>query len=130
MANTVPKPDNPFKYVFGVPQSVLDYRPKLPSRNMSIFLSITVGITSAYIYDRRQCSKIQQEYVDQVKFLSQAPLGSTETARRIKVYGARVPEDGTLDRSSKWFKRYMRVSSARQRRVLNRSLVPLPFMRK
>lgn len=45
-----------------------------------------------------------------VRWMSEGKLESGELARRLKVYGARVPEDGELDRSSKWFKRYMRVS--------------------
>jgi import inner membrane translocase subunit TIM54 len=102
--------DNPFKYAFGLPQWVFDYKPKMPSRNMSIFLAVVIGTTSAYLYDRKECKRLQQEYIEKVKFMSLAPLESTELARRIKVYGARVPDDGELDRSSKWFKRYMRVS--------------------
>lgn len=77
---------------------------------MSIFLSVTIGLTSAYLYDRRECARLQKEYVDQVKFLSEAPLETNELARRLKVYAARVPEDGELERSTKWFKKYMRVS--------------------
>jgi hypothetical protein len=94
----------------GIPQAVFDYRPKMPGRKMSIFLTVTIGLTSAYIYDRRECERLQKEYVDKVKWMSEAPLESGESVRKVKVYGARVPEDGELERSSKWFKRYMRVS--------------------
>lgn len=104
------KPDNPFKYATGLPQWVFDYKPKLPSRNMSIFLLVVTSTVSAYVYDRRQCRLLQQEYVDQVKHLSQEKVQPGDRVRRLNVYGARIPEDGELDRSSKWFKRYMRVS--------------------
>lgn len=77
---------------------------------MSIFLTVTIGITSAYLYDRRECKRLKEEYMAKVRWMSEGKLESGELARRLKVYGARVPEDGELDRSSKWFKRYMRVS--------------------
>ena len=114
MPPPLPKPpvkNNPFVYL-GIPQWLFDYRPSVPSRNMSIFLTVTIGLGSAYAYDRRECARLKQQYIDEVKWKSEEPLGTREMARRVKVYGARVPEDGDLERSSKWFKRYMRVSPA------------------
>lgn len=78
---------------------------------MSVFLALTASLTGAYVYDRRECKRIQQEYIDKVRWMREQTLEADQLARRIKVYGARVPEDGELERSSKWFKRYMRVSS-------------------
>ena len=78
---------------------------------MSVFLAVTLGLTGAYYYDRRECERLKNEYMDKVKWMSELPLDSTEMSRKIRVYGARVPEDGELERSSKWFKRYMRVSA-------------------
>lgn len=86
------------------------YRPKMPGPKMTAFLAVTFGLTGAYIYDRRECERLKSEYMDKVRWMSEAPLNSNEMSRKIKVYGARVPEDGELERSSKWFKRYMRVS--------------------
>lgn len=77
---------------------------------MAAFMTVTIGLTGAYVYDRRECERIQKEYIEKVKWMAEAPLDSTEMSRKVKVYGARVPEDGELDRSSRWFKRYMRVS--------------------
>lgn len=94
----------------GIPQAVLDWRPKMPGPKMTVFLAVTAGLTGAYIYDRRECKRIQQDYIDKVRWMREQTLESDELARRIKVYGARVPEDGELERSSKWFKRYMRAS--------------------
>lgn len=77
---------------------------------MTVFLAVTAGLTGAYVYDRSECKRLQQDYIDKVRWMREQTLESDELARRIKVYGARVPEDGELERSSKWFKRYMRVS--------------------
>lgn len=94
----------------GIPQFVLDWRPSRPGPKMSAFLAVTTVMVGAYAYDRKECSRLQQEYIEQVKFLSEAKLDATELARVVKVYGARVPEDGDEQRSTVWFKRYMRVS--------------------
>ncbi|KDE08048.1 hypothetical protein MVLG_01749 [Microbotryum lychnidis-dioicae p1A1 Lamole] len=103
----VKRPTNPFVYL-GIPQAVFDWRPKRPGPKMSVFLLTTVTLTGAYIYDRRECKRIQQEYIDKVKWMSEETMGSEQNARKLKVYGARVPDDGELERSTKWFKRYMR----------------------
>ena len=77
---------------------------------MSAFLAVTTALTGAYVYDRRECSRLQKEYIDQVRFMSEGKLDADELARVVKVYGARVPEEGDEQRSTMWFKRYMRVS--------------------
>ena len=110
LPRAIPVADNPFKYAFGLPQWVLDYRPKVPSRNMSIFLALTSSILSSYIYDRRECERLQKEYLDKVRWMSESDMDTSDLARRIKVYGARVPEDGELERSSRWFKKYVKVN--------------------
>ncbi|KAK4058701.1 mitochondrial import inner membrane translocase subunit tim54 [Microbotryomycetes sp. JL221] len=98
---------NPFVYL-GIPQFVFDWRPKMPGPKMSVFLAMTFSLTGAYVYDRRQVKRIQQEYKDRVKWMSEETLETNELPRRVIVYGARVPDDGELERSSKWFKRYMK----------------------
>lgn len=113
----------PCSFVYlGIPQAVFDYRPKMPGRKMSVFLAVTTGLTAAFIYDRRECARLQKEYIDRVKWMSEAPLDSGELARKVKVYGARVPEDGELERSSKWFKRFMRVSL-----LVSDTIAPVPY---
>ncbi|GAA5969971.1 hypothetical protein JCM11641_000214 [Rhodosporidiobolus odoratus] len=102
-----PKPTNPFVYL-GIPQFVLEWRPSMPGPKMGAFLLFSASLTGAYVFDRRETKRIQKEYVDKVKFLSEETLPTEERARRLKIYGARVPEDGELERSAKWFKRYMR----------------------
>ncbi|GAA5829647.1 hypothetical protein JCM11251_000233 [Rhodosporidiobolus azoricus] len=80
----------------------------MPGPKMGAFLVFTASLTGAYVYDRTEAKRIQQEYVDKVKWMSEQTLETSEKARRVKVYGARVPDDGELERSSVWFKRYMR----------------------
>lgn len=78
---------------------------------MAVFLAVTIGSTAAYIYDRRECKRLKQYYLDQVQWMSEEKLGTEEMARKVRVLAARVPEDSTIDRSTIWFKRYMRVRS-------------------
>ncbi|CDR47816.1 hypothetical protein NBRC10512_007219 [Rhodotorula toruloides] len=80
----------------------------MPGPKMSVFLAVSSALTGLYVYDRRECKRIQQEYIDKVKWMSEQPLEADQRARKVKVYGARVPDDGELERGAKWFKRYMK----------------------
>ncbi|KAL8292910.1 hypothetical protein RQP46_000604 [Phenoliferia psychrophenolica] len=105
-----PKPlpkENPFVYL-GIPQAVFDYRPKVPGPKMSVFLALTIGSTVAYLYDRRECKRLKQHYIDEVKWMSEDKLGTTDLARKVRILAARIPEDSTVDRSTIFFKRYIR----------------------
>jgi mitochondrial import inner membrane translocase subunit TIM54 len=93
----------------GIPPSWFEKRPKLPSRNWLIFLSVTASLTGFYIYDRRECKRIRQEYVDRVKHLAEAPLGTMELPRKVTVYGGKWPGDDEYDRSMKYFRKYVKV---------------------
>ncbi|KAI0740282.1 inner membrane protein import complex subunit Tim54-domain-containing protein [Earliella scabrosa] len=90
----------------GIPPSWLDKRPGLPSRNWLIFLSVTSAVTGYYIYDRQQCKKIRQEYVDKVKDVATQPLGSVELPCKVTVYGAKWLGDEDYDRSMRYFRKY------------------------
>ncbi|KAI0312086.1 inner membrane protein import complex subunit Tim54-domain-containing protein [Amylostereum chailletii] len=92
----------------GIPPSWFDKRPKLPSRNWLIFLSVTSSIVGYYAYDRRQCRQIRQEYVNKVKHLAEEPLGSLEYPRKVTVYGAKWPGDEDWDRSVRYFRKYVK----------------------
>ncbi|CAL1705676.1 unnamed protein product [Somion occarium] len=92
----------------GIPPSWLDKRPSLPSRNWLIFLGVTSSVTAWYIYDRRQCKKIRQEYVERVKYLSEVPLHSLDYPRKVTVYGSKWPGDEDSDRSMKYFRKYVK----------------------
>jgi hypothetical protein len=111
--------DNSFVYL-GIPQFVLDWRPSVPGPKMGAFLTVSLSLTGLYIYDRKETARIQKEYCDKVRWMSEQNLDTHDKARKIRVYGARVPEDGELERGAKWFKRYMRVRS---------SFLPLPRLK-
>lgn len=76
---------------------------------MSIFLLFSASLGSLYAYDRSECKRLQKEYMDKVRWMSEQELDSNEMPRKVRVLGARVPDDGELERSSKWFKKYMKV---------------------
>ncbi|KZT27338.1 hypothetical protein NEOLEDRAFT_1130870 [Neolentinus lepideus HHB14362 ss-1] len=91
----------------GIPSWLLQ-RPKLPSRNWLIFLSITSTVTGCYIYDRRECKRIRKEYQDKVRFLAEEPLGSLDLPRKVVVYAAKWPGDDDWDRGMRYFRKYVK----------------------
>ena len=97
-----------FKFT-GIPPSWLAKRPKLPSRNWLIFLSVTSSVLGLYIYDRRQCKHIRQSYIDKVKHLAEQPADPFEKSRKVTVYAARWPGDDDYDQSMKHFRKYVKV---------------------
>ncbi|KAJ8087982.1 mitochondrial import inner membrane translocase subunit tim54 [Marasmius tenuissimus] len=92
----------------GIPPSWLDKRPKLPSRNWLIFLSVTSSITGYYIYDRRECRRIRQEYVEKVKHMSEEPSDHLAWPRKVTVYAARWPGDEDWDQCMRYFRKYVK----------------------
>lgn len=93
----------------GIPPSWFDKRPRLPSRNWLIFLSVTQSFIACYVYDRRQSQKIRQEYVDRVKHLAAEPLHSLDFPRTVTVYSAKWPGDDDWDRGARYFRKYVKV---------------------
>lgn len=93
----------------GIPPSWLEKRPKLPSRNWLIFIGVTSTAAGYYLYDRRECRRIKEEYCDRVKSLSEEPLHSMGYLRKVTVYGAKWPGDEDWDRSTKYFRKYVKV---------------------
>ncbi|TRM59305.1 inner membrane protein import complex subunit Tim54-domain-containing protein [Schizophyllum amplum] len=90
------------------PPSWLDYRPKLPSRNWLIFWTVTSTVTGYYVYDRRECKRIRQSYVERVSHLAERPLNVLEYPRKVRVYGCKWPGDEDFDMSMKYFRRYIK----------------------
>jgi hypothetical protein len=98
----------------GIPRSVLTWKPRLPSRNWSIFLTVSGTLFYLWWDDRRQCKIIKEETLRKVEHLGKEPLaGSLDDVRKIKVYGARWPDDGDEDRALRHFRKYMKVSGVR-----------------
>jgi import inner membrane translocase subunit TIM54 len=93
----------------GLPPSLLQRRPKLPSRNWLIFISFVTSFTGLYIYDRYECKRTRTEYVDRVKDLAEQPLHKFDLVRKVTVYGSRWPEDYEPDRGIKYFRKYVKV---------------------
>lgn len=93
----------------GIPASWLSKRPKLPSRNWLIFLSFTSSVIGFYVYDRQQCKRIRQSYIDKVKDLAEQPLAALDKPRKVMVYGAKWPGDEDYDQSLKYFRKYVKV---------------------
>jgi import inner membrane translocase subunit TIM54 len=93
----------------GIPPSWLDKRPKLPSRNWLIFLSVTSSVAGLYIYDRQQCKAIRKTYVERVKDLAEEPVGALYRPRKVTVYGGKWPGDEDHDQTLKYFRKYVKV---------------------
>ncbi|KAG5354055.1 hypothetical protein E4T56_gene11229 [Termitomyces sp. T112] len=106
-----PKPPSGFRTALrytGIPVSWLDKRPKLPSRNWLIFLSITSSITGYFIYDRRECRRIKQHYIDLVKEQADEPVDALAWPRKVTVYGAKWPGDEDYEQAIKYFRKYVK----------------------
>ena len=95
----------------GIPPSWLDKRPRLPSRNWLVFLSVTQSLIACYVYDRHQSRKIGQEYVDRVKHLAEEPLPTLDFPRTVTVYSAKWPGDDDWDHGARYFRKYVKVCS-------------------
>lgn len=94
----------------GIPPSWFSKRPKLPSRNWLIFWSITSSLAGYYIYDRRECKKIRQRYIDMVQDLAEErPSDHFELPRKVTVYGCKWPGDEDYDQAAKYFRKFIKV---------------------
>ncbi|KAL7418867.1 mitochondrial import inner membrane translocase subunit tim54 [Cryptotrichosporon argae] len=93
----------------GIPRSVLQWTPRLPSRNWSVFLLLVGSASYAYYYDRSEARRIRKEYEEKVAHYAQEPLAhSLDEVRKVKVVGARWPEDDDDDRASRYFRKYVK----------------------
>jgi import inner membrane translocase subunit TIM54 len=111
-AAPTPKPKSGFRAALehtGIPPSLFEKRPKLPSRNWLIFWTVTSSVVGYYAYDRRECKRIRQEYVERVRSFSEEPMSKFDLPRKVNVYGAKWPEDEDWDRSTRYFRRYVKV---------------------
>lgn len=93
----------------GIPPSLFDKRPKLPSRNWLIFLSVTSSLVGYYAYDRRECKRIRREYEERVRHFAEERTGKFDLPRKVTVYGAKWPGDEDWDRSTRYFRKYLKV---------------------
>ena len=96
----------------GIPASWLSARPRLPSRNWCIFITLTSSLISYYAYDRHRARAIRQSYIDRVKHLAEEPMKSTDLPRKVVVYGAKWPGDEDHQRAVRFFKKYVKVCTS------------------
>lgn len=92
----------------GVPRSVLTWKPRLPSRNWSIFWASVATLSYLYYEDRRQCKKILEEYKDRVRGLAEEPLAPNQLPRKVTVYTAKYPGDDDYEVGALYFRRYVK----------------------
>ena len=96
----------------GIPPSWFNKRPKLPSRNWRIFLSLVSSVTGLYIYDRRECKRIKQHYIDLVKDQGDELLvDHFDWPRRVIVYASKWPGDDDYDQGMRYFRKYVKVGA-------------------
>ncbi|OBT69485.1 hypothetical protein VE03_01078 [Pseudogymnoascus sp. 23342-1-I1] len=84
------RPPNPVWKMMGLP----NMRLKLPSRNWSIFLSVTGTITGLIIYDKREQKRVQKKWSKLVEHLAKEPLDPKSMPRKLTVFLEAPPTDG------------------------------------
>jgi import inner membrane translocase subunit TIM54 len=95
----------------GLPRGVLTWKPRLPSRNWTIFWTVLGTVSYIYYDDRKKCREIKEEYLRKVEHLGKESIkGSLEMPRKVTVYGAKWPEDEDTDRALRFFRKYVKVS--------------------
>ncbi|KUJ07928.1 uncharacterized protein LY89DRAFT_725274 [Mollisia scopiformis] len=100
----LPKPNPIWKYLgFGE-----NFRPRLPSRNWMIFLSITGAFTTAVIYDKREEKRAQRKWMKAVEHIGKEPLPSSGSMpRKLSIFLEAPPGDG-LRVAQDHFKEYVK----------------------
>lgn len=98
------KPPNPmWKYMgFGD-----NFRPKLPSRNWTIFLTITGSFTAAVVYDKRETRRAQRKWCKMVEHIAKEPIDPKSMPRKLTVFLEGPPVDG-LRVAQDHFKEYVK----------------------
>ncbi|ORY02358.1 mitochondrial import inner membrane translocase subunit Tim54 [Clohesyomyces aquaticus] len=86
------KPPNPVWRMMGLP----NFRLKLPSRNWTIFLTITGSWSAAVYYDRREKKRIQKKWTKVVEHIAQESLDTSQLARKLTIYISAPPADGIV----------------------------------
>jgi mitochondrial import inner membrane translocase subunit TIM54 len=84
-----------------------NFRPKLPSRNWSIFLAITGSFTAAVIYDKRETKRVQRKWCRLVEHGANDPLDPRAMPRKLSVFLEGPPTDG-LRSAQDHFKEYVK----------------------
>ena len=80
---------------------------RLPSRNWTIFLTVTGSFFATLAYDRRQKKAVQKKWCDLVAHVAQEKLPVNQTARKITVFLSAPPGDG-IKPSRDYFRQYIK----------------------
>ncbi|KAI9661459.1 MAG: mitochondrial import inner membrane translocase subunit tim54 [Alyxoria varia] len=84
-----PPHPNPALRLLGIPH----IKPRLPSRNWLIFLTLSTSIAATIYHDRRERRLATQKWCTLVSHRSQEPLSPHQMPRRVTVYLAAPPGD-------------------------------------
>lgn len=84
-----------------------NFRPRIPSRNWLIFLSVTGTFTAAVIYDKRETRRAQRKWCKLVEHIAKEPLERQEMPRKLTVFLESPPSDG-LRSAQDHFKEYVK----------------------
>ncbi|RDW71922.1 TIM complex component Tim54 [Coleophoma crateriformis] len=98
------RPPNPIYKYMGLGEN---FRPKLPSRNWTIFLTITGSFAAAVIYDKREKKRAQRKWCKLVEHIAKEPLDPRSMPRKLTVFLEAPPSDG-LRISQDHFKEYVK----------------------
>ncbi|CAZ86150.1 unnamed protein product [Tuber melanosporum] len=98
-----PPQGNPAFRAMGLP----NIRAKFPSRNWSIFISLSTAFAAAVYYDRRETKRVQKHWCSVVEHLAREPLSTLELPRKVTVYLSAPPGD-TITPSREYFREYVK----------------------
>jgi import inner membrane translocase subunit TIM54 len=98
------RPPNPIYKYLGLGEN---FRPRLPSRNWTIFLSITGSFAAAVIYDKREKKRVQRKWCKLVEHVAKEPLDPRAMPRKLTVFLEGPPSDG-LRTAQDHFKEYVK----------------------
>lgn len=99
-----PRPPNPIYKYLGLGEN---FRPRLPSRNWLIFLSITGTFTAAVIYDKREKKRVQRKWAKLVEHVAKEPLDPRAMPRKLTIFLEGPPSD-SLRAAQDHFKEYVK----------------------
>lgn len=84
-----------------------NFRPRLPSRNWMIFLTLVGSFSAAVIYDKREKNRVQRKWCKLVEHLAKEPLDPRAMPRKLSIFLEAPPADG-LRVSQDHFKQYVK----------------------
>lgn len=85
-----------------------NFRPRLPSRNWTIFLTITGSFTAAVIYDKREKKRAQRRWCKLVEHIAKEPIGSANAMPRMLTVFLEAPPTDGLRVAQDHFKEYVK----------------------